>query len=123
MLLIPSVEVAKGEPHALPGTLHLLMMAGGLAAVIPKVESETATAKSNIRALVSPIRGCCVENVNATVGNLSRCYGIGDSAEVTAIKQICMAIFAHCDNETGRCCAWHVHQQWTGATQIEVELI
>src|SRR5438309_928742 len=34
-----------------------------------------------------------------------------------------MAIFAHCDNETGRCCAWYVHQQWTGATQIEVELI
>src|SRR5438105_14988551 len=34
-----------------------------------------------------------------------------------------MAIFAQCDNETGRCCAWYVHQQWTGATQIEVELI
>src|SRR5437016_1027986 len=40
MLLIPSVDVVKGEPHALPGTFHLLMMAGGLAAVIPGIPTE-----------------------------------------------------------------------------------
>lgn len=63
VLLVPSVEVTKGEPHAFPGTLPAAVdgrWAGRSNA--ESREGEFATAKSNIRALVSPIRGCGLDN-------------------------------------------------------------
>src|SRR5205823_10397547 len=82
-----------------------------------------ATAKSNVRALVSPIGGCCVEDVNNIVGNISRGYWRTDPAEVTAIKQIRIAIFTHSNDEAGRCSAWHVHKYWTRAPKIQVQIV
>src|SRR4029077_11387845 len=43
--------------------------------------------------------------------------------EVTAIKQIGIAIFAQCNHETGRGRAGNVHEQWTGTTQIQVAIV
>ena len=80
-------------------------------------------AKSNIRSKVSPIRGCCVENVNVNVGNISRSYRRTDPAEVITIKQIGIAIFTHRNDQIGRCRARHVHQQWTGTTEILVVIV
>src|SRR5580704_1795766 len=46
-----------------------------------------------------------------------------DPAKVAPIKQVCVAIFAQRDDETGRCRTRHVHQQWTRASDLLVCLI
>jgi hypothetical protein len=45
MLLVPSVDVTKGEPTPLCVLLHTLVMAGGLAAVIRNAESVLPLAR------------------------------------------------------------------------------
>jgi hypothetical protein len=43
-------------------------------------------------------------------GNLEGGYRRSDAAEVTAVKQIGIAIFAQCDHELGGCRPGHVHK-------------
>jgi hypothetical protein len=79
-------------------------------------ECAAATAKSNIRAQISPIRGCCTEDtIIVRAGNMSRSHRRMNPAEVIAINQIRIAIFTHRYHEAGRCRAWYVHKQRTGA--------
>ena len=67
-----------------------------------------ASATSNIRALVSTVGGRCLGE--SLIGNLEGGYRRTDATEVVPIKQICIAIFAQCNHEMGRCCAWHIHE-------------
>ena len=99
MLLVPSVEVTKGDPHPFWLTFHPLVMVGGLVAVMRKVAScAAAGAKSNIRALVSPIGGCCLDD-RSCVKLCNDATGARDAAEIIPIKQIRVAIFAHRDDK------------------------
>jgi len=51
---------------------------------------------------------------------MGRSYRCTDTSQVAAIKQVRVAILAQGDDETGRFCTGHIHQQWTGATEIGV---
>ena len=72
MLLVPSVEVTKGEPQP-PFPVHTppqMTMAGGLAAVMRKAGEVVAVgAESDIGALFGPIGDSCLED--SAAGNLS----------------------------------------------------
>ena len=58
MLLVPSVEVTKGEPRPFWLTLHPLVMVGGLVAVMRKaVRVLLFGAKNDIRARGGPVGG------------------------------------------------------------------
>src|SRR4029077_19643894 len=70
-------------------------------------ELEFACATGNIRFLVSTVRGRGLHYI--LIGNMQGSYRSNDAAEVTAIKQIGIAIFAQCNHETGRCRAGNVH--------------
>jgi hypothetical protein len=51
---------------------------------------------------------------------MGRSYRCTDTSQVAAIKQVRVAILAQGDDKTGGCCTGHIHQQWTGATEIGV---
>jgi hypothetical protein len=121
-LLVPSMDVTKGEPRPLWVTLQALVMVGGLVGLIAESgEGGAAGAKSNKRALVGPISSRCLDN--RAVGNMQRSHGRGHTTEVAAINQICIAIFAQCQHQTGRRGAGHIQEHWAGAAKIDIPVI
>ena len=71
-------------------------------------ELEFACATGDIRVLVSTVGGRCLRDL--LIGNIEKGYRRGDAAQVVPINQVRIAIFAQCDHEMGRRCAWHVHK-------------
>jgi hypothetical protein len=84
-------------------------------------ELEPPSATSNIRALVSSVSDGCLHYI--LIGNMEGSYRLSDAAQVVPINQVCVAIFAQCNHESGWCCAGNVHEQWTGTAQIQVAIV
>src|SRR5205807_7598939 len=84
-------------------------------------ERAAVGAKYDIRALVGPIGGGCLDN--RAPRNMQRGHRRADSAEVITINQIGVAIFAQGDNQVGRRGTGHVHDHWAGAAEISVTAV
>ena len=116
MLLVPSVEVTKGEPQPpVPRfTFQPLAMAGGSVAVMRKVDENRVAivvgAERDIGALFRPIGDGRLED--STAGNLGDGYRRTNPAEVVSINQIRIAVLTQCNHQVRRRCIGHVHQQW-----------
>src|SRR5207237_632879 len=70
-------------------------------------ELVLAGATSNIRSLVSTVRGRPL--VDRLRGDIEGIYRRSDAAEVVPIKPVRMAIFPQCNHEMGRCRTGHIH--------------
>src|ERR1700746_1516409 len=101
MLLVLSVDVTKGELHpSPPAPVHTPSKDEGRWIGCSNFESRKfvlAGATSDIRALVSLICSRCLGD--RVIANMQEGYRRSDAPEVTAIKQIRVAIFSQCNHE------------------------